>query len=88
MKICINSQTPIVRFKLSYESLLEKYGALSDPVNVSELEEGVDYEFTPGGVTNMIFPSVKKMMQDSSVSSVTWVALGVNSPPNVLVDNI
>ncbi|MEM4778122.1 MAG: glycosyltransferase family 4 protein [Thermoplasmatales archaeon] len=88
MKICINSQTPIVRFKLSYESLLEKYGTLSDPVNVSELEEGVDYEFTPGGVTNMIFPSVKKMMQDSSVSSVTWVALGVNSPPNVLVDNI
>ncbi|MEM0128495.1 MAG: glycosyltransferase family 4 protein [Thermoplasmatales archaeon] len=88
MKICVNSQTPVVRFKLSYENLLEKYGTLSDPLNVKELEEGVDYEFTPGGVTNMIFPSVKKMIQNGSISNAVWVALGVNSPPNVIVDDI
>jgi len=41
-----------------------------------------------GGVTNMIYPSVKMMMRDHSVSGVIWVALGVNFPPNVVVDDI
>jgi len=88
MKVCVNSQTPIVRFKTSYGELLEKYGSLSDPINIRDLEEGVDFEFTPGGVTNMIYPSVKMMMRDHSVSGVIWVALGVNFPPNVVVDDI
>jgi len=48
MKVCVNSQTPIVRFKTSYGELLEKYGSLSDPINIRDLEEGVDFEFTPG----------------------------------------
>ncbi|MGC8644643.1 MAG: glycosyltransferase family 4 protein [Thermoplasmata archaeon] len=88
MRVCVNSQTPIIRFKANYGDLLEKYGSLSDPLDIRNLEEGIDYEFTPGGVTNMIYPSVRRMMSDGFLKSVIWVALGVNFPPNVIVDGI
>jgi len=76
MKICVASQTPILRFKLSYNDLLEKYGELPDPLDIQSLEEGIDYEFTPGGVTNMLYPSVKTMMEEGFLEKVVWVSLG------------
>ncbi|MCL5874713.1 MAG: glycosyltransferase family 4 protein [Candidatus Thermoplasmatota archaeon] len=88
MKICINSQTPILRFKTSYEDLLEKYGNLSDPLDIQILEEGVDYEFTPGGVTNMLYPSVKSMLEDGFLERVVWVSLGINYPPSLSIGNL
>jgi hypothetical protein len=56
IRICINSQTPFLRFKLSYSELVEKYGILDDPLDIRMLEEGVDYDFSPGGVTAMVTP--------------------------------
>ena len=88
MKICVNSQTPIVRFKLSYNDLLEKYGELPDPLDIQSLEEGIDYEFTPGGVTNMLYPSVKTMMEEGFLEKVVWVSLGVNYPPRLSMGNL
>lgn len=88
MKICINSQTPIIRFKLSYEDLLEKYGDLPDPLDINYLEEGIDYDFTPGGVTNMLYPSVKSMIQEGFLDKVVWVSLGINYPPEVSMGNL
>ncbi len=88
MKICVNSQTPFVRFKLGYSDLLEKYGSLSDPLDLSELEEKVDYEFSPGGVTSMVYPSMKRMLDDGFLTGVRWIALGVNYPPRVTAEGI
>ncbi|MCL4447237.1 MAG: glycosyltransferase family 4 protein [Thermoplasmatales archaeon] len=88
MKICVNSQTPIVRFKLSYEDLLEKYGNLADPLDINSLEEGVDYEFTPGGVTNMLYPAVNSMLEDGFLEKVVWVSLGINYPPRLSKGNL
>ena len=88
MKICVDSQTPVVRFKLSYEDLLEKYGNLSDPLDIQSLEEGIDYEFTPGGVTNMLYPSVKSMLEDGFLDRVVWVSLGINYPPRLSIGNL
>lgn len=75
--MCINSQTPFIKFNLTYDELLEKYGTLFDPVDVYELEEGVDYDLSPGGVTAMIYPLLKKMLHKHIVSKVNWVALGI-----------
>ncbi len=83
MKVCINSQTPLLRFKLSYEELIEKYGFLDDPVDISSLEQNVDYTSSPGGVTAMIYPLMNYMIDSNYVSSVVWVSLGVNYPPKV-----
>jgi glycosyltransferase involved in cell wall biosynthesis len=86
--VCINSQTPFVKFNLTYDELLEKYGTLSDPVDINELEEGVDYDLSPGGVTAMIYPLLKKMLHKHIVSKVNWVALGVKYPPKARVGEI
>jgi glycosyltransferase involved in cell wall biosynthesis len=88
VRACINSQTPFVKFKLSYNELLDKYGSLSDPLDLSELEAGVDYDFSPGGVTAMVYPLVRRLMSAKGFSKVVWVSLGVNYPPRVLVGDI
>ncbi|MEM0134756.1 MAG: glycosyltransferase family 4 protein [Thermoplasmatales archaeon] len=88
MKICVNSQTPVVRFKLTYEDLLEKYGDLSDPLDIQSLEEGIDYEYTPGGVTNMLYPAVNSMLADGFLEKVIWVSLGINYPPRLSIGNL
>ncbi|MDI6917287.1 MAG: hypothetical protein QMC80_05770 [Thermoplasmatales archaeon] len=49
LKICVNTQTPLVRFNLSYDELLERYNELSDPVPLKMLQEDTDYNFTTGG---------------------------------------
>jgi glycosyltransferase involved in cell wall biosynthesis len=88
MRICIDSQTPVLRFKMSYEDLLEKYGNFSEPLDIQILEEGVDYEFSPGGVTNMLYPSVKSMLEDGFLEKVVWVSLGINYPPRISIGNL
>lgn len=88
VKVCINSQTPFIRFKLSYSDLVEKYGLLDDPVDVRLLEEGVDYEYSPGGVTAMVYPLLKSLMAEGYVSEAYWVSLGVNYPPHVVANGV
>lgn len=88
MQICINSQTPFIKFKLSYRELLEKYGWLPDPVDIEELEEGEDYDFSPGGVTAMVYPLLKRMLRQGYLSGASWVSLGVEYPPRLKFENI
>jgi glycosyltransferase involved in cell wall biosynthesis len=88
MRICMNTQTPPVRFKLSYTELLEKYGELDDPLDVKGLERGVDYEYSPGGVTAMMLPLLNRMSKLGYADDPIWISLGVNYPPSVIVDGI
>lgn len=88
MRACISSQTPFVRFKLTYNELIDKYGSLPHPVAIEELEEGIDYDYSPGGVTAMVYPLVKRMMSQKYLSKVIWVSLGVNYPPRVKMGGI
>lgn len=88
LKICVNSQTPFIRFKLSYSELVEKYGPLPDPVNIAMFEEGVDYEYSPGGVTAMVYPLLKSLIGEGYVSEAYWVSLGVDYPTHVRADRV
>jgi glycosyltransferase involved in cell wall biosynthesis len=87
-RLCINTQTPLIRFKLSYPELLEKYGTLSEPIDLPSLKEGVDYDPSPGGVTAMVFPSVKKLMQLGIVERPHWISLAPNGPNRFEYDGI
>jgi glycosyltransferase involved in cell wall biosynthesis len=88
VRACINSQTPFIRFRLTNAELLAKYGSLPDPVDVGKLEEGVDYEFSPGGVTAMVYPLVRRMMKQHYLTEVIWVSLGIKYPPRVRIGDI
>jgi glycosyltransferase involved in cell wall biosynthesis len=88
MKICINTQTPPVRFKLSYTELLDKYGLLADPLDIRDLQEGVDYDYSPGGVTAMVLPMLANLSKSRFSKDPVWISLGVNYPPRIMVEGI
>jgi len=84
----VNTQTPLVRFNLGYDELLERYNELPDPVPLEMLNEGVDYDFATGGVTTMVYPMMKKMVQEKIIKNPHWVALNPIGPDRVSVNGI
>jgi len=88
LKLCVNTQTPLVRFNLGYDELLERYNELPDPVPLEMLNEGVDYDFATGGVTTMVYPMMKKMVQEKIIKNPHWVALNPIGPDRVSVNGI
>ncbi len=80
MNICVNTQTPLIRFLTSSSELVEKYGQLQDVVDLNMLEEGVDYVYSPGGVTAMVYPSLKRMRSLGITEKALWIALSPGSP--------
>ncbi|MHB8699897.1 MAG: glycosyltransferase family 4 protein [Nitrososphaerales archaeon] len=88
LRICVNSQTPFVKFNLPYKELVEKHGSLDGPVRLEQLEAGKDYQYTPGGVTAMLFPLLNRMRDQNIIQDPIWVSLASNAPAEVDVDHI
>jgi glycosyltransferase involved in cell wall biosynthesis len=84
----VNTQTPLVRFRLGYLSLLEKYGKLKSPFDLRDLVEGEDYDYTPGGVGGMVYSAVQSLRREKVVGRVKWVSLGPEAPPRFNVGKI
>ncbi|QKQ99247.1 glycosyltransferase family 4 protein [Metallosphaera tengchongensis] len=83
MNIAINSQTPPVRFNLTYRDILEKYGEVPIPLDLRTLSEQ-DYYVSVGGVSRMMISYIK----NSNMKKVRWVALGPGYPPQAILDDI
>jgi glycosyltransferase involved in cell wall biosynthesis len=82
LSICINTQTPLVQFLRPTDgNLLD--GAARDGTDLTTLTEGVDYRFSPGGVTRMVYPLVRRLLRDKVLSEAHWVALNPHAPPSV-----
>ncbi|NOZ77273.1 MAG: hypothetical protein GXO65_06355 [Euryarchaeota archaeon] len=88
LRVCINNQTPLVRFKVSYAELIEKYGHLPDPLPLDTLQEDVDYHYTPGGVTAMLFPLLRRLIREGLIASPHWISLSPGGPERTYVDGI
>lgn len=88
MRICINTQTPPVRFRLNYAELQEKYGELEDPVDLKKLRQGVDYLYAPGGVTAMVLPLLSHLTKAGFAKDSVWISLGIKYPPRVKLDQV
>ncbi len=57
-------------------------------MKLENLEQGVDYQYSPGGVTALVFPLLKRMQSKFIIQDPIWVSLGSNAPEEVLVDHI
>jgi glycosyltransferase involved in cell wall biosynthesis len=80
LSICINTQTPLVQYLRPLEgNLMDPVSR--DPTNLDTLEEGVDYRFSPGGVTRMVYPLVRRLHKEHVVDEAHWVALNPQAPP-------
>lgn len=88
MNICVNTQTPLIRFLATSADLVEKYGTLDDVVDLKMLEEGVDFVYSPGGVTAMVYPSLKRMKALGIAEKALWISLSPGAPTALRGDGI
>ncbi len=91
LKICVNSQTPLVRFKLGMKQLVEKYGEhikYWKSLPLSLFREGEDYNFTPGGVARMVYPLLVEFQKNGFAKKPYWVALNPLAPRVLDVEGI
>ena len=85
VKLCVNTQTPLVRFNTT---IGESEKNSTAPIDVKCMIEGKDYIFSPGGVTRMVYPLLKTMHDRGFVESVHWVSLNQYGPENATIDRI
>lgn len=77
LKLCIQNQTPFVRF-------------LSDAgpreVDFASLRRGVDYVESPGGVTRMLHALLGRLRADGLLRSARWLTLTSHGPERIRLD--
>jgi glycosyltransferase involved in cell wall biosynthesis len=86
--LCVSSQTPLIRFSASLEDILQKYEFLNQPLDLANLAEGEGYEFTAGGVTRMVFPLLKRMLDEGILTNPHWVSLNTFGPERITAEGI
>jgi glycosyltransferase involved in cell wall biosynthesis len=86
VNVCFNSQTPLLQFVApSGRARTHGWGATA---NLAELEEGVDYRFSPGGVTRMVYPLVRRLLAKGVLEESHWVSLNPVGPRVVRTDGL
>jgi glycosyltransferase involved in cell wall biosynthesis len=79
LSICINTQTPLIQFLQPKEpAMLDEANRSSD--SLEGLREGIDYRFSPGGVTRMVYPLIRRLLKKKVLSEAHWVALNPHGP--------
>lgn len=79
--VTLNTQTPPIRFTLTYKDLLEKYSYLDLPIDLNMLSSE-DYHISVGGVAKMMLGLI------GSFNKTRWVSLGPGYPPSVKMQQI
>jgi glycosyltransferase involved in cell wall biosynthesis len=82
LSLCINTQTPLIQFLNPPEAGLREssYGGAT---GLEGLKEGVDYRFSPGGVTRMVYPLVRRLLEKKVLDEAHWVAFNPHGPRTV-----
>ncbi|MGP8072582.1 MAG: glycosyltransferase family 4 protein [Thermoplasmata archaeon] len=60
----------------------------AEGTDLATLKEGVDYRFSPGGVTRMVYPLVRKFLHDEVLEDAHWVALNPHGPRTVRIGRL
>ncbi|HEV2450263.1 MAG TPA: glycosyltransferase family 4 protein [Thermoplasmata archaeon] len=82
LSVCINTQTPLIQF-LALPQKLELRPPIDGTSEMEGLVEGVDYRFSPGGVTRMVFPLVRRLLHSGVLGDAHWISLNPTAPPTM-----
>ncbi len=85
LNVCINTQTPLLQFATPEDGGRPLWSIEPD---LAKLQLGVDYRFSPGGVTRMVYPLARRLLAEGSWKHVDWVALNPNAPETVRLPGI
>lgn len=78
--ICINNQTPLVRFLRPTEELSVRPGGAEETLELSRLTEGTDYVPTSGGVVQVVLPLLRKLLDEGQLDHAYWLSLMPQGP--------
>ncbi len=81
--LCVASQTPLIQFAKIPPNLAE-----TNTLDLSSIVEGVDYKFSPGGVSRMLYPLLKHMRENGMIEGVEWISLNPNAPRKISIRGI
>ncbi|MEM4346193.1 MAG: hypothetical protein QXI02_04785, partial [Candidatus Caldarchaeum sp.] len=76
MRLAVCTQTPLVR-------LLGDAPVSEGIVDVSWMKENVEYVFSPGGVTRMVYPLLVRMFRNGVLEDACWVSLNPKGPERI-----
>jgi glycosyltransferase involved in cell wall biosynthesis len=82
LTVCINTQTPLIQF-LAPQQKRELMPPFDGASEVEGLVEGVDYRYSPGGVTRMVFPLVRRLLHSGVLGDAHWISLNPTAPPTM-----
>ncbi len=85
LSVCLNTQTPLFQFAPGPDGAIPPW---TERTALSELEEGVDYRFSPGGVTRMVYALARRLVADGVWKDVHWVSLNPHAPETVRLPGI
>ncbi len=87
LSLCINTQTPLIQFLAPSEATLREStrGGLN---GLDGLREDVDYRFSPGGVTRMVYPLVRRLLETRVLEEAHWVAFNPRGPRTFRLDGL
>jgi len=81
--LAVNTQTPPIRFTVTFKDIIERYGVLSLPLDLSLLSSD-EYYISVGGVSKMMLGFLNRVKS----SKKRWVSLGPAYPPSALLNDI
>jgi len=84
-KICLNTQTPLVQFLSQIKTNDAQNPTTPD---LSSLVEGVDFQYSTGGVTRMVYPLISQMIRDGTISDAHWISLNSSGPESIKANGI
>jgi glycosyltransferase involved in cell wall biosynthesis len=77
----VASQTPLLQFK---DPSLKQYPLM----DISKLRENIDFRFSPGGVSRMLFPLLAELKDRGIIQGAEWIALNPSAPAKVSMDGL
>lgn len=85
-RICFNTQTPLVQFLPA--PLPAGMDQAGNEVDIAQLREGIDYRYSPGGVTRMVLPLLRRLSAAGVLRDPHWVALNPAGPATVRLPGV
>jgi glycosyltransferase involved in cell wall biosynthesis len=83
--LCVASQTPLIQFENTFLKTIEDE---TKPLDLSQLMLGVDYKFSPGGVSRMLYPLLRHMIEKGMIERAEWICLNPKAPQNATIGKV
>jgi glycosyltransferase involved in cell wall biosynthesis len=87
LDLCVNTQTPLLQFAPPDDGLIPPVGS-KEVQHISHLVEGVDYRYSPGGVTRMVHPLLRRLHTAGVIGATEWVSLNPFAPRTIRINDV